>query len=109
MEHFDTFGLDNNELPGLALCTIADLIQTQNGPIIGIFHNYAHHGKGNTVHSINQLKYFGITVDNTPLTLLGKQCIITPDGYRHPIQIHKGFPWMDMKATNPNAFGSTSI
>ena len=107
LEHVDINGLaDTTSIPSLAICTVAGLIQTQHGPIIGIFHNYAYHGKGTTVHSINQLKHFGLTVDDTPLSLSGTQSITTPDGYHIPIHIRQGLPWMDMKAPTPSEMDS---
>ena len=40
-------GIDDHELTGLNVVTAAALLDTQRGPIIGIFHEYAHLGKGN--------------------------------------------------------------
>jgi hypothetical protein len=102
----DITGLDDNSISSLHLCTVAGLIQTQKGPIIGIFHNYANHGKGHTIHSINQLKHFGLTVDDTPISLSGTQSITTPDGYHIPISICQGLPWMDMTAPNQSEIDS---
>jgi hypothetical protein len=101
MQNVDIKGLADQSIVGLPLCQVAGLIQTQKGPIIGIFNQYAHRGKGHTVHSVNQLKSFGIIVDDDPLSSSGQQCIITPDGYHIPISIRNGLPWMDMSAPNP--------
>ena len=40
-------GIDDHELTGLNVVTAAALLDTQKGPIIGIFHEYAHLGKAN--------------------------------------------------------------
>jgi hypothetical protein len=96
----------SQSLQGLPLCMVAGLIQTQHGPIIGIFHQYAHSGKGHTVHSVNQMKHFGIIVDDVPLSLSGTQCIKTPDGYHIPLSIRNGLPWMDMSPPNPTELQS---
>jgi hypothetical protein len=69
----DVNGLVNNTLQKVPFCTVAGLIQTQHGPIIGIFHKYAHHGTGKTIHSVFQLREFGTIVDNTPCSIGGKQ------------------------------------
>ena len=42
-------GIDDHELTGLNVVTAAALLDTQKGPIIGVFHEYAHLGKGNGV------------------------------------------------------------
>ena len=48
----DITGLAGDQsLSGLPLCTVAGLIHTQKGPIIGIFNQYAYSGRGHTVHS----------------------------------------------------------
>ena len=38
-------GIDDHELTGLNVVTAAALLDTQKGPIIGVFHEYAHLGK----------------------------------------------------------------
>ena len=38
-------GIDDHELTGLDAVTAASLFDTQKGPVIGIFHEYAHLGK----------------------------------------------------------------
>ena len=42
--HADVTGIANNTITQIPICTVAGLIQTQHGPIIGIFHQYAHQG-----------------------------------------------------------------
>ena len=37
-------GIGDHELTGLNVVTAATLLDTQKGPIIGVFHEYAHHG-----------------------------------------------------------------
>jgi hypothetical protein len=69
-------------MSNLPLCTVAALITTQKGPIIGIFHQYTHYGKGNTIHSVNWMKQFCIIIDDTPCSLSPHgQTIQTLDGY----------------------------
>ena len=76
---------------------MAALITTNKGPIIGIFNQYANYGKGLTVHSVNQLKQFGILIDDTPRCLHGgKQGLETPNGYFIHINIRNGLPYIDM-------------
>jgi hypothetical protein len=98
LEAVDISGLANYALDNVQLCTVAGLLQSQKGPIIGIFHQYAHHGTGQTVHSTNQMRHFGIHIDDTPRTFGGSQIVQTPDGYAIPLSIRNGLAYMDMKA-----------
>jgi hypothetical protein len=83
------------------VCTIPVLIQTQHGPIIGIFHPYAPHGTGKTIHSVSQLHPVGTIVDSTPRCSNGKQRLETVDGYIIPLSIRSGLPYMDMSPPTP--------
>ena len=67
----DVLGLDAHLVSDLPLATVAGVISTSQGPIIGIFHQYAHLGKGKTIHSSTQLRQFGIDVHDTPISLHG--------------------------------------
>ena len=49
-------GIDDHELTGLNVVTAAALLDTQKGPIIGIFHEYAHLGKGMSIHAAGQME-----------------------------------------------------
>jgi hypothetical protein len=93
----DVTGITNNTLQKGPVCTVAGLIQTQHGPIIGIFHQYAHHGTGKTIHSVSLLSHSG----KTPRFINGKQCLETLDGYIIPLSIRSGLPYMDMSPPTP--------
>lgn len=92
----DITGIGDSKLQQIPLCTVAGLIQSQHGPIIGIFHQYAHYGSGKTIHSVSQLRHFGTIVDDAPRKFGGKQRIATIDGYIIPLSIRDGLPYMDM-------------
>ena len=69
----------------------------QHGPVIAIFHQYAHLGTGKTIHLSIQLKEFGLQVDEKPTGVPGGlQRIKTPDGYVHPIRIKDGSPYVSL-------------
>ena len=93
----DVTGIGEKSLSNLPLCTVGAIIQTHKGPIIGIFNQYAHFGKGQTIHSVNQLKHFGIIIDDTPRQFGGKQRLATPEGYYIPLSIRNGLPYIDMQ------------
>ena len=53
-------GIDDHELTGLDVVTAAALFGTQKGPVIGIFHEYAHLGKGRSIHTAGQMEWFNL-------------------------------------------------
>jgi hypothetical protein len=92
----DVLGLAAHMVSDLPIATVAGVIQTSQGHIIGIFHQYAHLGTGKTIHSATQLRQFGVHVCDTPCSLHGQQRIHHPDGYVIPLSIRNGLPYMDM-------------
>ena len=63
------------------LVTAVALMDTQKGPIIGIFHEYAHLGKGRSIHAAGQMEWFNCKVDDRSKVVGGAQRIETSDGY----------------------------
>ena len=51
-------GIDGHELPGLDIVTCVTLIQTNHGKVNMPMHEYAYYGRGNTIHSPCQIKWF---------------------------------------------------
>ena len=91
-------GVSDNQVTDLKIVTAAGVVQTQHGPVIAIFHQYAHLGTGKTIHSSFQLEEFGLEVDKTPIQLpRGLQRIKTLDGYVHPIRIKGGLPYISLR------------
>ena len=87
-------GIDDHELTGLNVVTAAALLDTQKGPIIGIFHEYAHLGKGKSIHASSQLEWFNCQVDDRSKIVGGAQRIETPEGYVIPFSIETGLVYM---------------
>jgi hypothetical protein len=83
----DFTGIADNSLQKVSVCTVAGLLQTQHGPIIGVFHQYALHGTGKTIHSVAQLRHFGTIVDKPPSSFDGKHRLETLVGYISPLSI----------------------
>jgi hypothetical protein len=90
-------GINDHTLPDLDIVTAAGLVESQNGPIIVILHQYAHHGKGKTIHSSAQLGYYKNIVEDRSRVLGGKQRIVTLDNYVIPLHIRQGLAYMDMR------------
>ena len=40
------------------------LFDTQKGPVIGVFHEYAHLGEGRSIHAAGQMECFNCKVDD---------------------------------------------
>ena len=77
-------GIDDHELTGLNVVTAATLSDTQKGPIIGVFHEYAHLGKGRSIHAASQMEWFNCQVDDRSKLL----------GYVIPLSIESGLVYM---------------
>ena len=69
----DIVGIDDHELTGLNMVTAAALLDTQKGPIIGGFHEYAHLGKGRSIHAAGQMEWFNCQVDDRSKIVGGSQ------------------------------------
>ena len=79
-------GVSDHKVTDLKIVTAGGIVQMQHGPVIAIFHQYAHLGTGKTIHLSIQLEEFGLQVDEKPVRVPGRlQRIKTPYGYVHPI------------------------
>ena len=87
-------GIDDHELTGLNVVTAAALLDTQKGPIIGVFHEYAHLGKGRSIHAAGQIEWFNCQVDDRSKIVGGAQRIETSQGYVIPLSIESGLVYM---------------
>ena len=94
----DIQGIDNHQLVDIPIVTAGAVLNTQRGPVIGIFHQYAYTGKGRSIHSSSQLEHFLNDVnDRSRKVKGGLQRITTVDGYIIPMRIHSGLPYIDMR------------
>jgi hypothetical protein len=84
-----------NDIP---IRTVAGIIDTQHGPVVGIFHNYAWLGRGKTIHSSLQLaSYFNDVNDRHRNEPNGLSRIVTCEGYIIPLSYRDGMPEMDIR------------
>ena len=86
--------IDDHELTGLDVVTAEALLDTQKGPVIGIFHEYAHLGKGRSIHAAGQMEWFNCKVDDRSKVVGGAQTIEASDGYVIPLSIESGLVYM---------------
>ena len=87
-------GIGDHELTGLNVVTVATLLDTEKGPIIGVIHEYAHLGKGKSIHAAGQMEWFNCKVDDRSQHVGGTQSIQTPEGYVIPLSIEYGLVYM---------------
>ena len=90
----DIVGIDEHELTGLNVATAAALFDTQKGPIIGVFHEYAQLGKGRSIHAACQMEGFNCQVDDRSTLVGGTQSIQTIEGYVIQLSIESGLVYM---------------
>ena len=74
--------------------TAAALFNTQEGPVIGVFNEYAQLGKGRSIHAAGQMEWFNCKVDDRSKVVGGAQRIETPEGYVFPLSIDSGLVYM---------------
>ena len=86
-------GIDNHEVNGLDVVTAATLLNTSLGKVIGFFNEYAHLGKGSSIHSSGQLEWFKTHVDEKSIKVGGTQLITTLEGYSVPLLIKDGLAY----------------
>ena len=87
-------GIDDHDLTGLNVDTAAAFLDTQKGPIIGVFHEYAHLGKGRSIHAAGQIEWFNCQVDDRSKLVGGAQSIKTSEGYVIPLSVKSGLVYM---------------
>jgi hypothetical protein len=87
-------GLDNHQVTDLDIEMAGTHLQSQRGPVIGIFHQYARMPMGRIIHSSNQLEHHKLDVDERPMKVGGSQCITTPNGYAFPVDVIDGLAYL---------------
>jgi hypothetical protein len=78
------------------LVTAGAVTHSNRGPVILIMHQYTHSGKGHSIHSLPQLEWNGVDVDDKSARVSGKQQLVTFDSFSIPINIRHGLPCIDM-------------
>ena len=89
-------GIDDHYLPGLDIVTCVALIQTNQGKVNMLMHEYAYYGRGNTIHSPYQIEWFNSTCDDKSHHVGGKQVITFLDGYATPLECRSGLMYMSI-------------
>ena len=93
----DVQGIDNHQMCDVGIGTVGGVVQTQKGPVIAIFHQYALHGKGTSIHSCAQMEAYKLDVNDKSIHAGGYQRIKTPDGYTIPLAIRNGLARLKLR------------
>jgi hypothetical protein len=94
----DIKGIDNHHVNDIGIGTVGGVVQTQNGPVIAIMHQYALLGKGPSIHSPSQLEWYKNDVNDKSIHVPGGlQRIVTLDGYVIPLTIKDGLARLDIR------------
>ena len=66
----DIQGIDNHQMTDVKIGTVAGVLNSTKGPIIGIMHQYALGGRGHSIHSPGQWEWFKHQIDDKNPTRL---------------------------------------
>ena len=93
----DVTGIANHTVKDLRISTVAGLVMSHKGPVVAIMHQYAHYGKGKTIHSCAQIEHYkNLCNDKSRKVKGGTQSITTLDGYILPLSIRGALQYLDM-------------
>ena len=104
-------GIAGNMLLDLPIVTGAAFIETMDGPIIGIFHQYVYYSKGKLIHSVPQLESYENQVMCTSRKKCGMQRVVSRGGWIIPLHIRGGLPYryMDMRPLRTTNLTTTTM
>jgi hypothetical protein len=95
-------GIEDKTIQGISIALVAVLTQTKSGYIIGMFDQYADIGKGSFIHSANQMRKWGVIVDDNPRSAGGLQQIYASEGHIIPLSNRGGLAYTDMVKPTDN-------
>ena len=96
-DDFTMLGIDNHQIINIPIITAGAVINTQHGEVMAIMNQFAYTGKGKTILSSAQLKWFKSDVNDKPMKVPGGlKCILTIEGYTIPLNIKAGLPYIMM-------------
>ena len=76
--------MDQHLINGLDIVQCAAFINTNHDSVNLIMNEYAHYGKGHTIHSSGQIEWHKNLVDDKSVKVGDTQHITTLDGYAFP-------------------------
>jgi hypothetical protein len=80
-------GIDGHVMTKQWLITTGAVTEMNRGPVILIMNQYAHSGKGHSIHLSPHLEWNQVDVNDKSRRIGGKQCLLTLDGFSIPMNI----------------------
>jgi hypothetical protein len=90
-------GIDNHQLTNLPIVTAGAYMESNCGPVIGIFHQYADIKTGKSIHSSGQLEHYKLDVSDKSIRVGGLQRITTLDNYAFPLDVVDGLVYLQVR------------
>jgi len=100
----DVEGIDNHQVTNIPIVTAGGVTKTNKGPVIAIFHQYAHMPTSKTIHSSGQIEYYKNEVDDRAKVNGGLRRITTVEGYIIPMSFRNGLPYISMRPYTDKEF-----
>jgi len=85
-------GIDDHVMERRPIVTAGATVRSNRGPVILIMNQYAHAGKGHTIHSSPQMEHYGLSIDEKSRKVGGLQRIATNDGFVFAVNIRQRLP-----------------
>jgi hypothetical protein len=93
----DLSGVDDHTVRNLEIVTAGAVVRTQLGEVLLRLNQYAYMRDAKTIHSCVQMEWFKNTVsEKAPAISDIPPCITTLEGYKIPIYIKHGLPYIRM-------------
>ena len=95
----DLSGIDDHTVRNLTIVSAGGVVRTQKGDVVLVVHQAADMTRDSkTILSCGQMEHFGCTVNEKPKQVSGRTpYIMTIEGYKFPITIRKGLPYLQMR------------
>lgn len=104
-------GIDNHTVRDLEIVHAAGVVKYHGGDVILMMRHFAYMPDGKTILSPIQMEQYGCTIhDKSPQGKKALQPYIqTPDGYKIPIRITDGLPYVNMRPAMKTDFDTLPI
>ena len=96
----DIEGVDDHRVTQIRLATCGGVANSNQGPVILVFHQYAYLGKGPSIHSCGQIEAQGHDVCDRSHKVGGKQRMVISQGnltYTFPFSIQRGLARFNLR------------
>ena len=99
-------GIDKHQLTDIPIVSCGGVIETRQGKVIAIFHQYAHLPTGPSIHSSGQMEWFRTFVDDRSKKVGGNQMLVTHEGYEVPLNVISGLAYFGLRPYTDDEWGN---